>query len=124
VLRSLGFTASLVAAAAILAGTALGLNREGAGESPEKPALGAAGGKSDTAGAELFASTCGSCHALKSAGTTGSVGPDLDKLRPDGARVLNAIEQGGAGSGTMPPGLLQGEDAKLVSDYVARVAGK
>jgi cytochrome c oxidase subunit 1 len=124
VLRSLGFTASLVAAAAILAGTALGLDREGAGESPEKPALGAAGGKSETAGAELFASTCGSCHTLKAAGTTGSVGPDLDKLRPDGARVLNAIQRGGAGSGTMPPGLLQGEDAKLVSDYIARVAGK
>jgi heme/copper-type cytochrome/quinol oxidase subunit 1 len=124
VLRSLGFTASLVAAGAILAGTALGLDREGAGESPEKPALGAAGGKSDTAGTELFASGCGSCHALEAAGTTGRVGPDLDNLRPDSARVLKAIEQGGAGNGTMPAGLLHGEDAKVVSDYVARVAGK
>jgi hypothetical protein len=38
--------------------------------------------------------------------------------------VLAAIERGGAGSGTMPAGLLQGQDAELVSDYVARVAGK
>jgi hypothetical protein len=27
-------------------------------------------------------------------------------------------------SGTMPPALLQGEDAKLVSDYVANAAGE
>jgi len=124
VLRSLGFTTSLVAAAALLAGTALGLDREGAGESPEKPALGAAGGRSDAAAKEAFASSCGSCHALEAAATTGRVGPDLDKLRPDSARVLTAIEKGGAGSGTMPPALLQGDDAKLVADYVAKSAGK
>jgi cytochrome c oxidase subunit 1 len=124
VLRSLGFTASLVASAAILAGTALALDREGAGESPERPALGAAGGRSDAAGRELFTSSCGSCHALQAAGTTGRVGPDLDSLRPDSARVLAAIEKGGAGSGTMPAALLQGDDARLVSDYVADTAGE
>jgi mono/diheme cytochrome c family protein len=123
VLRSLGFTASLAGAAALLAGSALALDREGAGESPERPALGAAGGRSDAAAQEAFVSSCGSCHALQAAGTTGRVGPDLDQLRPDAARVLQAIERGGAGSGTMPPALLQGEDAEHVSDYVAEVAG-
>jgi mono/diheme cytochrome c family protein len=33
------------------------------------------------AGAKLFVSQgCGGCHILKAAGTTGTVGPDLDKL--------------------------------------------
>jgi cytochrome c oxidase subunit 1 len=124
VLRSLGLTASLVLAGAVLAGTALALNRENAGEKPEQPALGAAGGKSDAAARQLFASTCGSCHTLKDAGTTGRVGPDLDSLKPDSARVRAAIARGGAGSGTMPPTLLQGDEAAQVADYVAKVAGK
>ncbi len=124
VLRSIGFTTSLVAAGAILAGTAIGLDRANAGEKPEKPALGAAGGQSDTAARESFVSTCGSCHTLKDAGTTGRVGPDLDDLKPDTTRVANAITKGGAGSGTMPPGLLTGADATAVADYVAKVAGR
>jgi cytochrome c6 len=124
VLRSLGFTTSLVAAAAVLAGTALALDREGAGESPERPALGAAGGQSNAKARQLFASTCGSCHTLKDAGAAGRVGPDLDQLEPDSARVTQAIQRGGAGSGTMPPTLLHGQDAQLVAAYVAKVAGK
>jgi cytochrome c551/c552 len=33
------------------------------------------------AGAAVFKNnSCGSCHTLKAAGTTGTVGPDLDKL--------------------------------------------
>jgi hypothetical protein len=52
------------------------------------------------------------------------VGPDLDSLKPDSARVRAAIARGGAGSGTMPPTLLQGGEAAQVADYVAKVAGK
>jgi mono/diheme cytochrome c family protein len=68
-----------------------------------------------------FATTCGACHTLANAGTTGQVGPNLDTLKPDAARVLHQIQVGG---GPMPPGLLTGQDAQDVANYVAAVAGK
>jgi cytochrome c551 len=74
-------------------------------------------------GEELFVSNCGSCHALDAAGTSGAAGPDLDSLGPDPAQVLSAIENGGAGSGAMPAGLLEGEQAQQVADYVGGAAG-
>lgn len=76
------------------------------------------------AGKEVFASNCGSCHTLADAGTSGSVGPNLDDLQPEEAQVLAAIEDGGLGSGTMPPGLVTGTDAQAVAAYVAGAAGE
>jgi heme/copper-type cytochrome/quinol oxidase subunit 1 len=124
-LASFGLTASLVLASGVLALSALALHEKGAGESPAEPGLGAAGGDTSAdASAELFSSSCGSCHALAAAGTTGSVGPDLDQTAPSEQRVLDAIEQGGLGSGAMPAGILQGEEADQVAAYVAENAGK
>lgn len=74
-------------------------------------------------GRTLFVSTCGGCHALAEAKTTGTAGPNLDDLAPDEALVEQAIAQGGTGSGVMPPGLLTGGDAKEVAAYVAAAAG-
>ena len=68
-----------------------------------------------------FATTCGACHTLANAGTKGVVGPNLDTKKPDAARVLHQIQVGG---GPMPPGLLTGQDAQDVANYVAAVAGK
>jgi mono/diheme cytochrome c family protein len=98
----------------------------------------------DLKGAEtLFVVNCGTCHALYSAGTDGNYGPDLDELLaptgpPEGetakdtikateGRVLNAIEQGVDSSttpGRMPGGILNEEQAKEVSEFVARTAGE
>ena len=119
-LASLGLTAALIAGAGFLAGTAFALNHKNAGESPAKPNLTPA----QSAGAKLFADRCGSCHTLKAAGTQGQVGPNLDQLRPDVARVKAAIENGGTGSGTMPKGLLSGSDEQQVAAFVAGSAGK
>jgi mono/diheme cytochrome c family protein len=69
----------------------------------------------------LFIKTCGGCHTLKDAGTKGAVGPNLDQLKPDAARVERQILNGGA---VMPAKLLTGQDAKDVAAYVAAVAGK
>jgi mono/diheme cytochrome c family protein len=69
----------------------------------------------------LFATTCGGCHTLADAGTKGTVGPNLDQLKPDDATVAHQIQNGGGG---MPPGLLKGQDLKDVAAYVAAVAGK
>lgn len=89
--------------------------QEPPGEQAQPPA--------QTEGEQLFVSTCGSCHTLEAAGTSGTAGPDLDALGPDPAQVLAAIENGGAGSGAMPAALLEGEEAQQVADYVGEVAG-
>jgi cytochrome c553 len=76
-------------------------------------------------GKELFVQNCKSCHDLDAVQARGVTGPDLDELGGvDRERVLNAIENGGTGSGRMPAGLLQGQDAEDVAIYVARVAGQ
>ena len=89
----------------------------------------------DAASRDLFVTSCGSCHTMQAAGTDGVVGPNLDKrLAPTGpaegeaidgtaTRVASAIETG-LGNGRMPAGILQGQQAEQVSDYVARVAGQ
>lgn len=69
----------------------------------------------------VFASTCGGCHTLAAAGTSGSIGPNLDELEPDAAEVTAAIE---SGPGSMPQNLLTGPEATEVAEYVAANAGK
>jgi mono/diheme cytochrome c family protein len=73
----------------------------------------------EEAGKELFISNCGTCHTYEDAGTTGTVGPNLDELPLDEQRVLRAIEIGGTGAGGMPAGLLSGQDAQQVADYLS-----
>ena len=34
---------------------------------------------------------CGSCHALSDAETVGQIGPNLNELKPNSARVINAV---------------------------------
>jgi mono/diheme cytochrome c family protein len=95
--------------------------------SPEKVAA------SDTEAKQLFQTNCGACHTLARAGTDGIVGPNLDDLLGQGTpeaneqRVANAIQNGfnsGSFQGQMPAGILEGADAKLVADFVAREAGQ
>ena len=75
-------------------------------------------------GKQIFTQSCGTCHTLSDAGTNGSVGPNLDQLKPDKARVQSAIENGGAGTGAMPANIVTGEEAEAVATYVSSVAGK
>ncbi len=83
-------------------------------------------------GRDIFRSTCASCHTLNAANARGVYGPDLDVVlgtpgadpKAVASRVEGAIKTGGVTGKQMPLGLLSGEDAKLVSDYVAEVAGK
>ena len=42
---------------------------------------------------------CAVCHTLQAAGSAGQVGPVLDELKPDAARVLRALH---SGLGVMP----------------------
>ena len=85
---------------------------------------GTSSGGGSAEGKLIFTQTCGTCHTLKDAGTSGNVGPVLDQVKPDKARVESAIEKGGLGSGQMPAGLLQGKEEEAVAEYVSSVAGK
>jgi mono/diheme cytochrome c family protein len=91
-------------------------------------------------GQSLFSTNCGTCHTLYAAGTDGNFGPDLDELlaatgpateestvKQLEGRVLNAIEEGVDSSSTpgrMPPGILSGEQAEEVAEFVATTAGR
>jgi mono/diheme cytochrome c family protein len=76
-------------------------------------------------GKQLFRQTCASCHNLDAVNARGVTGPDLDDIgEVSEQRVLNAIENGGTGTGRMPAGLLSEADAKAVALYVSRVAGR
>jgi mono/diheme cytochrome c family protein len=84
-------------------------------------------------GKDLFVTNCGACHTLAKAGTDGVIGPNLDELlAPASAtapapntikpRVLFAIKNGKGGR--MPKGLLSGQDADVVANFVSQVAGQ
>jgi mono/diheme cytochrome c family protein len=94
-------------------------------------------------GQSLFQTNCGNCHTLYAAGTDGNFAPNLDELLapsgpPEGEgakstiaatkkRVLNAIDNGvdsTTTSGRMPPGILSGEQAEEVAEFVATTAGE
>lgn len=64
-------------------------------EAPAKdlPALNLKGDA--TAGKEIFASSgCGSCHTLADAGTSGSVGPNLDDAKPNYELAVTRLTEG------------------------------
>ena len=93
------------------------------------------------AGKQLFVKTCGGCHTLKDAGTTGATGPNLDDAfagakspnfaSKDTEQTIRDVVRGqiayaeadpGTNHPGMPPDLLRGQDAKNVAAYVARCA--
>jgi cytochrome c6 len=65
----------------------------------------------------LFQSSCGSCHVLADAGTQGTVGPNLDQLKP---QLQQAVEQITNGGGGMPAfrGQLTEEQIRRLAQYV------
>jgi mono/diheme cytochrome c family protein len=81
------------------------------------------GGQGDAAaGKDVFVANCGSCHTLADAGTTGTVGPDLDTIAPPVEIVVTQVTNGGA---AMPPfkDSLTEQQIQDVAAYVASAAG-
>jgi mono/diheme cytochrome c family protein len=74
-------------------------------------------------GKQAFTQNCAGCHTLKAAAATGTVGPNLDDLKPDAPTVQRQVINGG---GAMPAFKGQISDAAItaVAQYVASVAGK
>jgi mono/diheme cytochrome c family protein len=89
-----------------------------------------AGGGSSTpaaasikAGMTVFDSTCASCHTLAAAGSTGTVGPNLDQLKPSDALVTHQVINGGGGMPAFGSTLSKTQIAS-VALFVSSVAGK
>ena len=76
-----------------------------------------------TDGKSIFTANCGSCHTLADAGTTGTVGPNLDESRPPKDLVVDRVTNG---QGAMPSfkGALDPAQIEAVADYVSTAAGK
>jgi sulfite dehydrogenase len=74
------------------------------------------------AGKALFKSKgCTACHTLKDAGATGTVGPNLDQLKPSYARIKKQVTNGGA---IMPSfkATLSATQIENVAAYVAKAS--
>jgi mono/diheme cytochrome c family protein len=64
----------------------------------EEPAPSAEGDAEN--GAKIYASAgCGGCHTLEAAGSSGTVGPNLDQAKPDLALAVDRVTNG---QGAMP----------------------
>ncbi|MGH3137465.1 MAG: c-type cytochrome [Gaiellaceae bacterium] len=76
------------------------------------------------AGKEVFlgASSCGGCHTLADAGTTGAVGPNFDESQPSYELALDRVTNG---QGGMPAfsGTLSEQQIADVAAYVSSAAG-
>ena len=94
------------------------------GAPPTTTTQGGGGGAAKPDGKQVFASAgCASCHTLKDAGATGTIGPNLDELKPSESVVAHQVEVGG---GAMPAfrGQLSAAEIQAVAAYVAGAAGK
>lgn len=78
-------------------------------------------------GKEVFMSkavpACAICHTLADAGAAGVIGPNLDELKPDAARIMKVLKEG---MGTMPSfaATLSAEDQEAVAAYIVHATSK
>lgn len=77
-------------------------------------------------GKTLFVSgaapACAVCHTLKDSGSAGTIGPDLDELKPDAARIKKVLQEG---MGVMPSFADSLDEAAMdaIAAYVAHATG-
>ena len=65
---------------------------------------------------------CALCHSLADAGAEGAVGPVLDEIKPDAARVAKAVKNG---LGQMPAyTTLSNVQIQALARYVAKASGE
>ncbi|MBA2615627.1 MAG: c-type cytochrome [Actinobacteria bacterium] len=86
------------------------------------PGEGAAAGPQGDDPKSIFTSSCGGCHTLGDAGTTGSVGPNLDDVKPELESAVTQIKNGGNG---MPAfeGRLTDEQIRALAEYIVKAPG-
>jgi mono/diheme cytochrome c family protein len=77
------------------------------------------GSGSTASGKTVFSDAgCGNCHILKAAGSTGTLGPNLDQLKPTRDQVIQQVKSGGGG---MPAfdGKLSDSEIDAVAAFVS-----
>ncbi len=78
-----------------------------------------------TLGLEVYnnKAQCGVCHTLQAAGSTGSIGPNLDQLKPTMPQIICAVTNG---IGVMQAwiGILTYEEIEAVAYYVFNSTNK
>ena len=64
---------------------------------------------------------CAACHSLKDAGSIANIGPNLNEIKPDMGRIINAVNNG---IGVMPSqlGILSEEEIDAVAYYVSEAS--
>ena len=76
------------------------------------------------AGEGIFASAgCGGCHTLEAAGTSGTVGPNLDDSKPDFALAVNRVTNGRGAMPSFKDQLSEQEIADVAQYVVASTSG-
>ena len=73
-------------------------------------------------GKALFTANCGGCHTLQDAGTSGTVGPNLDDIKPNYQAATAQVTNGG---GAMPSfkGQFTTQQIADVAAYVVTATG-
>ncbi len=85
-----------------------------------KPRRQAAGETSDPKA--IFTASCGSCHTLEDAGTTGAVGPNLDDTKPSLEESVRQIANGGGGMPAFKDQLSE-EQIRRLAQYIVEATG-
>jgi peptidoglycan hydrolase-like protein with peptidoglycan-binding domain len=85
--------------------------------------LTAANGSADGGSQVWQQAGCGGCHTLAAAGSAGTVGPNLDQLRPSAAAVAAQVAGGGGGMPSFGQSL-SATQIQAVAAYVAGAAGR
>lgn len=125
--RPLGAAVVLLATAVVLVATGCGAVAHMTATEGHAPA-----------GKKLFQDKCGSCHTMENAGTTGTLGPNLDStfgiVRAQGfhestirdvvrGQIAYPETETSTGGPGMPENLVEGQDADDVAQFVAQCAG-
>ena len=110
----------LVVGALVLTAAGCGGSDNGGSSDTTTAATTAPSGGDAAAGKEVFASAgCGGCHTFSAAGSSGSVGPNLDDASPSYDHVVKQVTDGG---GAMPS--FKGElTEQQIQDVAAFVSG-
>lgn len=111
-------------ALALLAGCGGGDGGEAADPTAEPTTGDTAPGEGNAAaGKEIFSSAgCGNCHVLEEAGSSGTVGPNLDEAELELTEVVEQVRDGGGGMPSFEDDLTPREITD-VSAFVAESSG-
>jgi cytochrome c6 len=92
------------------------------GTQPTTQTQAAAEGNAEN-GKKIFASAgCGSCHTLKDAGASGTIGPNLDEAKPDLELAIDRVTNGASPMPSFKDQLSE-QEITDVATYVVQATG-